>query len=184
MTNRGRRTAQSVATSTSRPSSSTAIPAPASSRSPQPSRSATSAISPLPIRPVLPPPALQSATIPRRPPTTRPAPTSSPSSRTVRQFSASAISARSLPSRLWKARPSSSRNSPASTFSTSKSTPRPSMRWSMSSPRWSRPSAASTLKTSRRRSALRSNASCARRWTYPSSTTTSTVRPSSSQPPS
>ena len=50
------------------------------------------------------------------------------------------------------------------------------------SPRWSRPSARSTWKTSRRPSASRSRPNCARAWRSRCSTTTSTAPPSRSPP--
>ena len=63
------------------------------------------------------------------------------------------------PSPSWKAKASSSSASPTSTCSTSRSTPKPSRKWSRSSARSRQPSAASTWKTSKRRNVSKSSAS-------------------------
>ena len=89
---------------------------------------------------------------------------------------------RSPPSRSWRARPSCSRSSPASTVSTSRSTSATRTSWSTSSPRSSRRSAASISRTSRRRNASTSRRSCASASRSRCSTMTSTARRSSSAP--
>ena len=131
---------------------SPAADGPGSSRSSRPSRWPTSATWRWPIRRASPPPARRSSPIPPTAALTSRANLVAVITNGTAVLGLGAIGPLAAKP-VMEGRPSCSRSSPASTYSTSRVDETRPASWWMLLPRWSRPSAASTWRTSRRRNA-------------------------------